>query len=137
MLRKVSWVLLKFEYPVAPERAKDAPNYWLAAPRFPLEPKRRKNGVGSDFGTLGHCRRLEAMKRYYFDLIGEVPAKDFLGHECSSRNEARKHASFIAHRIGNEHPHFVKPENRIAVREEGGAAFYQAPIALTSRSGLH
>lgn len=79
----------------------------------------------------------KAMKRYYFDLIGEVPARDFLGHECSSRNEARKHASFIAHRIGNEHPHFVKPENRIVVREEGGAAFYQAPIALTSRSGLH
>ena len=92
---------------------------------------------GSDFGTLGNCRRLEAMKRYYFDLIGEVPAMDFLGHECSSRDEARKHASFIAHRIGNERPHFVKPENRIAVREEGGAAFYQAPIALTSRSGLH
>jgi len=77
------------------------------------------------------------MKRYYFDLIGEVRARDFLGHECSSRNEAIKHASFIAHRIGNERPHFVKPENRIAVREEGGAAFYQAPIALTSRLGLH
>jgi hypothetical protein len=92
---------------------------------------------GSDFGTLGNCRRLEAMKRYYFDLIEEVPARDFLGHECSSRNEARKHASFIAHRIGNERPHFVKPENRIAVREEGGAAFYQAPIALTGRLGLH
>jgi hypothetical protein len=31
----------------------------------------------------------------------------------------------------------VKPENQIAVREEGGAAFYQAPITLTSRSGFH
>ncbi|WP_376700244.1 DUF6894 family protein [Bradyrhizobium archetypum] len=77
------------------------------------------------------------MTRYYFDLIGEVPARDFLGHECSSEMEAREHASFIAHRIGNEHPHFVKPGNQIAVREEGGDAFYQAPIALTSRSGHH
>jgi hypothetical protein len=75
------------------------------------------------------------MKRYYFDLIGELPARDFVGHECSSR--ARKHASFIAHRIGSEHPHFVKPGNQIAVREEGGVSFYQTPIALTSRSGLH
>ncbi|WP_374207662.1 hypothetical protein [Bradyrhizobium sp. 190] len=77
------------------------------------------------------------MKRYYFDLIGDIRARDFLGHECSSRNEARTHASFIAHRIGTEHPHFVKPGNRIAVREEGGEAFYQAPIAMTSRTGFH
>ena len=78
------------------------------------------------------------MTRYYVDLIGEVPARDFLGHECSSRNEAREHASFIAHRIGSEQPHFVKPGNRIAVREEGGESFfYQAPIAMTSRSGFH
>jgi hypothetical protein len=77
------------------------------------------------------------MKRYYFDLIGEVPARDVLGHECSSQMEAREHASFIAHRIGNEHPHFVKSGNQIAVREEGGAAFYRAPIALTNRSGHH
>jgi hypothetical protein len=137
VLRKVSWVLLKFEFPVAPERAKDAPNYWLAAPRFPLEPKRRRTASEAILELSVIAGVWKAMKRYYFDLIGEVPARDFLGHECSSRNEARKHASFIAHRIGNEHPHFVKPENRIAVREEGGAAFYQAPIALTSRAGLH
>jgi hypothetical protein len=77
------------------------------------------------------------MKRYYFDLVGEVPAKDFLGHQCASEEEAREHASFIAHRIGSEHPHFAKPGNQIAVREEGGASFYQAPISLTSRSGFH
>ena len=79
---------------------------------------------------------MNVMKRYYFDLIGETPARDFLGHECSSRAEAREHASFIAHRIGSELPHFVKPGNQIAVREEGRASFYQAPIVLTSRSGF-
>ncbi|WP_410708028.1 DUF6894 family protein [Bradyrhizobium sp. BWA-3-5] len=77
------------------------------------------------------------MKRYYFDLIGEISARDFLGHQCKSRKEAREHASFVAHRIGSEHPHFVKPGNQIAVREEGGTAFYQAPIALTSLTGSH
>jgi uncharacterized protein DUF6894 len=76
------------------------------------------------------------MKRFYFDLVGEVPARDFLGHDCSSRREARKHASFIAHRIGTEHPHFVRRGNGVAVREEGGASFYQAPIALTHRIWL-
>jgi hypothetical protein len=81
--------------------------------------------------------RLKAMKRYYFDLIGDVRARDFLGHECASRKEARTHASFIAHRIGTEQPHFVKPGNQVAVREEGGEAFYQAPISLTSRTGFH
>jgi hypothetical protein len=72
------------------------------------------------------------MKRFYFDLVGEVAARDFLGHECSSRREAREHASFIAHRFGTEHPHFLQRGNGIAVREEGGAAFYQAAIALTN-----
>ena len=84
-------------------------------------------------GTTDSRRRLVAMKRFYFDLVGAVPARDFLGHDCSSRREARKHASFIAHRIGTEHPHFVRRGNGVAVREEVGASFYQAPIALTHR----
>ena len=87
-------------------------------------------------GTTDSRRRLVAMKRFYFDLVGEVPARDFLGHDCSSRREARKHASFIAHRIGTEHPHFVRRGNGVAVREEGGVSFYQAPIALTHRVRL-
>ena len=50
-------------------------------------------------GTTDSRRRLIVMKRFYFDLVGEVPARDFLGHDCSSRREARNHASLIAHRI--------------------------------------
>ena len=96
-----------------------------------------KTQVAYCLGTTDNCRRLVAMKRFYFDLVGEVPARDFLGHECSSRREARKHASFIAHRIGTEHPHFVQRGNGVAVREEGGVSFYQAPIALTHRVRLH
>jgi hypothetical protein len=72
------------------------------------------------------------MKRFYFDLVGE-PARDFLGHECSSRRDARKHASFIVRRIGTKHPHFIQRGNGVA----GGASFYQAPIALKCRVGLH
>ena len=74
-----------------------------------------RNDVQRNLGTPENGRRLKAMKRYYFDLIGEVPARDFLGYECSSRKAARRHASFIAHRIGNAHPHFVKAGNQISV----------------------
>jgi hypothetical protein len=72
------------------------------------------------------------MKRFYFDFIGEVPARDFLGHECSARRD-----SFIAHRIETEHPHFIQRGNGVAVREEGVVMpFYQASIALTHRVRL-
>jgi hypothetical protein len=27
------------------------------------------------------------MKRFFFDLAGEFPARDFLGHECSSKKK--------------------------------------------------
>jgi hypothetical protein len=71
------------------------------------------------------------MKRFYFDLIGDVPARDFLGHEFASRKKAKAHASFIAHRLGNQHPHFAKRGNRISVRDEDGTNFYDTPVSLT------
>jgi hypothetical protein len=27
------------------------------------------------------------MKRFFFDLVGDIPARDFMGHECSSKKE--------------------------------------------------
>jgi hypothetical protein len=73
------------------------------------------------------------MKRFFFDLVGELPAHDFMGHECWSTKEARQHASFIAHRIGTERPSFVKRGNCIAVRDERGAKIFSAPISSTVR----
>ena len=73
------------------------------------------------------------MKRFFFDLVGDIRAHDFVGHECSSKKEARNHASFIAHRIGTERPSFAKPGNCIAVRDESGAKIFTAPITLTVR----
>jgi hypothetical protein len=58
------------------------------------------------------------MKRFFFDLVGEIRARDFMGHECSSKKEAKSHAAFIAHRIGTERPSFAKVGNFIAVRDE-------------------
>jgi hypothetical protein len=71
------------------------------------------------------------MKRFYFDLVGDLPARDVLGHECSSRKEARRHACFIAHRVGTERPNFAKQGNGISVRDENGNEFFVAPIKST------
>src|SRR5579872_6916449 len=68
------------------------------------------------------------MNRFFFDLAGEFPAKDVLGHLCSSRREAKEHARFIAQRIGTERPNFAKPGNFIEVRGERGDPFFAAPI---------
>ena len=73
------------------------------------------------------------MKRFFFDLAGELPARDMQGHECASRREARKHATFIAHRIGTERPGFAKGGNAIEVRDEDGERFFTAPIKSTLR----
>lgn len=69
------------------------------------------------------------MKRFYFDLVGDIRARDFMGHECSSKKEAKEHALFIASRIGTERPGFAKPGNLISVRDELGEAFFEVPIA--------
>jgi hypothetical protein len=73
------------------------------------------------------------MKRFFFDLIGDVPARDVLGHECISRLEARRHAAFIAQRIGTEHPNFAKPGSGIVVRDDRGTEFFVAPIKSVGR----
>jgi hypothetical protein len=73
------------------------------------------------------------MKRFFFDLAGEIRAHDFMGHECSSKKEAKQHAAFIARRIGTERPSFAKPGNFIAVRDEHDAKVFAAPITSTVR----
>jgi hypothetical protein len=88
---------------------------------------------GGLFGTKRSHLGCAIMKRFFFDLVGDIRAHDFMGHECSSKKEAKKHASFIAHRIGTERPSFAKPGNFIAVRDERGAKTFAAPISSTVR----
>ena len=90
---------------------------------FPASPEEP-----SDDGCI--CHHHEAV---FFDLAGELPARDMQGHECASRREARKHATFIAHRIGTERPGFAKGGNAIEVRDEDGERFFTAPIKSTLR----
>jgi len=68
------------------------------------------------------------MRRFFFDLTGDLSARDFIGHNCTGKKEATLHASFIAHRVGIERPSFAKPGNYIAVRDEHGTEIFRAPI---------
>lgn len=44
------------------------------------------------------------MARYFFHLAGQLAANDLVGRECNNDDEAREHGSFLAHRVGTEHP---------------------------------
>lgn len=68
------------------------------------------------------------MKRFFFDLVGEISAHDILGRQCSSRREAKEYACFVAHRIGTEDPGYAKPGSYISVRDDRGVEVYEAPI---------
>lgn len=85
-------------------------------------------------GTGTSVPRYSPMKRFFFDLVGELPAHDVLGHHCKSRKEAKDHAKFIAQRIGTERPRFSKPGNCVAVRDETGLKIFEAPIRSTMRT---
>jgi hypothetical protein len=74
------------------------------------------------------------MSKFFFDLAGELPARDMVGHECSSREEAKQHAAVIANRIGTARPAFAKPGNSVEVRDSKGEPFFSAPIKSTFRS---
>ncbi|WP_409363044.1 DUF6894 family protein [Bradyrhizobium lablabi] len=76
------------------------------------------------------------MKRFFFDLAGELPAHDVLGHQCRSRKEAKDHAQFVAHRIGTERPNFAKPGNYISVRDDSGNEIFEAPITSGGRPNI-
>jgi hypothetical protein len=87
-------------------------------------------------GTEGMDRRFSSMKRFFFDLVGEYPARDMVGHQCVSQKEATEHAKFIAQRIGTEKPYFAKSGNFIQVRDEKGVEICEAPIQSTYVSDL-
>jgi Domain of unknown function (DUF6894) len=71
------------------------------------------------------------MPKYFFHLVGNIPAHDIVGHECMNDEEARDHGSFIAHRIGTEKPEMVREENSICVMNEANQQIAKIPLAST------
>ncbi len=76
---------------------------------------------------VGHSRQ---MKRFYFDLVGELPARAFTGHECSSKRKRNSTPGLLLLGLElTEKPDFAKPGNSIVVRDEFGEALFDVPIA--------
>jgi hypothetical protein len=71
------------------------------------------------------------MPRYFFHLAGTIAARDTVGHDCVSDEEARDHGSFIAHRIGTEKPEMVRGKNSICVVTEANQQVAIIPLAST------
>lgn len=76
------------------------------------------------------------MRQFFFDLVGEQAAHDVHGHPCDSRQEAQDYADFIAHRIGAERPSLARRDNFIVVRDDTGAAIYEAAIRSNCSADL-
>ena len=72
------------------------------------------------------------MPKYFFNLAGQLPARDLLGHECANDDEAKEHGNFIAHRIGTEKPGMIQEGNFISVVDEEGSEIFQIPLASTT-----
>jgi hypothetical protein len=47
------------------------------------------------------------MDRYFFDVVGDFAANDFMGHEFAHDHDAREHARYIASRLASEKPELV------------------------------
>jgi hypothetical protein len=76
------------------------------------------------------------MKLFFFDLVSEFTAHDYVGHQCATRREAKEHARFIAQRIGAEKPYLAKTGSYIRVRDEKGGEIFEAPIQAGYVSSL-
>jgi hypothetical protein len=66
------------------------------------------------------------LKLFFFDLVSEFTAHDYVGHQCTTRREAKEHARFIAQRIGAEKPYLAKTGSYIRVRDEKGGEIFEA-----------
>jgi uncharacterized protein DUF6894 len=76
--------------------------------------------------------RFVDMPKYFFHLVGNIDARDLIGHECENDEEARDNGSFIAHRIGTEKPEMVREENFISVSNGDGIEIFQASLASST-----
>jgi len=72
------------------------------------------------------------MKRYYFDLVGDMAANDFIGREFATPEEATRHAQFLARHTATEMPELVRRGNHILMRDEHGFEIYRALITSTA-----
>jgi hypothetical protein len=72
------------------------------------------------------------MPKYFFHLLGDVPAYDLIGHECAGDKEAQKYGELLAHNVGTDRPDMVRESNYISVVDASDREIYRIPLSSLS-----
>jgi hypothetical protein len=72
------------------------------------------------------------MAKYFFHLLGDVPAHDLIGHECAGDKEARKYGQMLARNVGTDRPDLVKGSNYISVVDGRDRELFRIPLSSLS-----
>ena len=72
------------------------------------------------------------MPIYFFHLLGDVPARDLIGHDCAGDGEAQKHGRLLAHNVGTDRPDMVREGNFISVVDASDRELFRIPLSSLS-----
>jgi hypothetical protein len=72
------------------------------------------------------------MSKYFFHLLGDVPAHDLIGHECAGDKEAEQLGKMLAHNVGTDRPDMVKEGNYISVVDGRDRELFRVPLSSLS-----
>jgi hypothetical protein len=72
------------------------------------------------------------MPKYFFHLLGDVPAHDLIGHECADDKEAEKYRKILAHTVGTDRPDMVRESNYISVVDSSDRELFKIPLSSLS-----
>ena len=72
------------------------------------------------------------MRKYFFHLIGDVPAHDLLGHQCANDKDAEAYGKMLARNVGTDRPHMVSDDNYIEISNEEGKELFRIPLRSMS-----
>jgi hypothetical protein len=72
------------------------------------------------------------MPKYFFHLLGDVPAHDLIGHDCAGDTEAKQHGSMLAHKVGTDRPDLITESNYISVVDDRDHELVKIPLSSLS-----
>jgi hypothetical protein len=72
------------------------------------------------------------MPKYFFHLLGDVPAHDLIGHDCAGDKEAKQYGRMLAHNVGTDRPDLVTESNYISVVDDRDSELFRIPLSSLS-----
>jgi hypothetical protein len=100
--------------------------------RIPLGKGRRGASTIGRLSNVLSFAGLSPIPRYYFHVLGDVPAHDLIGHECENDKDAERHGKLLARDVGTDKPDMVREGNYISVTDENGAERLRIPLRSMS-----